>query len=93
MTLDVLRGLLAFLFAFPLVADVYLGSKACAGCHRKIYDDYMRSAMARSLTLPTGTEPRAPVTVHKQALNRSYRVFRDADGMHQSQPNWTAAAT
>ena len=36
-------------------ADVaYTGSRTCAGCHPKIYQDYVRTAMGRSMGATPG---------------------------------------
>jgi hypothetical protein len=66
-------------------ADGYVGSRACAGCHRAISETYSKTGMARTLHLPGGEEPRRPVTVFSQALNRHYQVFRNGGGLYQSQ--------
>ena len=71
----------------------YTGSKVCAGCHRKIFDDYMRSAMGRSMSTASGSPagPAASVTVFSQKLNRYYQVFRDDEDVYQSEYELDAA--
>ena len=73
------------LAAMPCLADSYAGSQACAGCHRQIYEQWARSAMARSLERPGTEGPREPVTVYNAASQRYYQVFRDANGLSQSE--------
>ena len=38
----------------------YAGSKSCMPCHKAIYDNYVRTAMGRSVTRPAAAL--APVT-------------------------------
>ena len=53
----------------------YMGSRACAGCHRKIYERYPSVAMSHSMSLANQAAPLAdgPVTVFSAKLNRSFR--------------------
>src|SRR2546428_13191656 len=57
----------------------------CATCHPQISDSWMRTGMARSLARPAGEEPRQPITVYNPAANCYYQVFRDANGLQQSE--------
>jgi len=71
--------------AAPEVA--YLGSKACAMCHRDIYDSYVKTGMGRSMSLanqPAQLE-RVPslITVEDNKANRHFQVFRTGSGIHQ----------
>lgn len=67
----------------------YVGSKACASCHAGIYQEYKKTAMGRSIQLPSDPSqlnlPAAPVTVHSQKLNRDYEVFRKGANLYQSE--------
>jgi hypothetical protein len=63
----------------------YLGSDACAGCHRTISEKYRRTAMGRSITAPTlDLLPRA-VQVRSERLKREYRVFSDGGQLYQAE--------
>jgi len=60
----------------------YVGSKACAKCHRDIYEQYIQTNMARAMSLPmplveSGKLP-VPVTTYDKKLNRYFQVFTDA---------------
>lgn len=67
----------------------YVGSKACAPCHAGIYQEYLKTAMGRSMLLPGDPSqlhlPSAPVTVHVQKFNRYYEVFRKGATLYQSE--------
>ena len=63
----------------------YVGSDACAGCHRAIYANYRRTAMGRSVTTPDlALLPRA-VRVRSEKLNREYRVFSEGGQLYQAE--------
>ena len=66
----------------------YVGSKACAQCHQDIFDSYMRTNMARALSLPgpllQSGRISLPITVFDNTLNRYFRVSADASGLYQS---------
>jgi hypothetical protein len=65
----------------------YIGSKACTGCHRELYDRYLRSAMGQSMR-PAG-DPRdlarviKPVAVHN--ADRIFEIEREADDLYQTE--------
>lgn len=61
----------------------YMGSGACAGCHRSIYETYVRTAMGRSITKPGAELPSEAVPVRSESLNREFRVFRDNGELFQ----------
>src|SRR5262249_24596573 len=66
----------------------YLGSKGCAGCHKKIYDSYLRTAMGRSMSLPEDAshlKVNGRVTVPSFRSNRVFQVYRDGPALFQSQ--------
>ena len=70
--------------AAPDVA--YVGSEACAGCHRQIFDRYRTSAMGRSMAVAGEDAARliagaAPVV--SERLNRRFVVERQHDGIYQ----------
>ncbi len=65
----------------------HVGSKACAACHAEIYREYMRSAMGRSMAVPSGASdfPRTPATIHFEKFHREYQAFRQEGGLFQSE--------
>ncbi|HEX5483096.1 MAG TPA: cytochrome c3 family protein [Terriglobia bacterium] len=67
----------------------YVGSKACASCHAGIYQEYKKTAMGRSMQLPSEPSqlnlPAAPATVHSEKLNRDFEVFRKGADLYQSE--------
>ena len=63
----------------------YIGSKACSGCHRAIYEKYIRTAMGQSVSKPATELLAEPVQLHDAALNRDYRVFRRGNALFQSE--------
>ncbi len=58
----------------------YVGSKVCGKCHTTIYQSYIHTDMAHSMSLPAEcpefVNPRPPVTVYDQKLNQYFKVFR-----------------
>lgn len=61
----------------------YVGSQACASCHRQIYGNYIKTAMGRSITVPSPQLVEHPVSIHSDALNRDFEVLSDAGGLYQ----------
>jgi hypothetical protein len=67
-------------------ADEYAGSQACAGCHPKIFQEYRRTPMGGSMSLPSaigGLEK--PVVVKHPKLPRQYQVYREGGEVYQSE--------
>lgn len=67
----------------------YVGSSACAGCHKQVYENYIHSDMAQALSLPTKQRLESlhipiPATVFDKTLNRYFKVFIDASGLCQT---------
>ncbi len=86
------------LYSAPLPSNArlgvaFVGSKVCAGCHQQIYQTYIRTAMGRSVTRPSTALIHSPVTVHSNALNRDFRVFREGDDLYQSESESNGAQT
>ncbi|HXW15864.1 MAG TPA: cytochrome c3 family protein [Terriglobia bacterium] len=58
----------------------YVGSKACAACHATIYQEYIHTDMAQSMSLPHQRSElenlQAPVTVFNAKLNQYFQIFR-----------------
>jgi len=71
----------------------WAGSKACAGCHREIYEKYSGVAMAHSMSPATQSAslPGAAVTVLSAKFNRSFQVYRDGVDVYQSESATDAA--
>jgi len=71
----------------PAVA--YTGSQACAGCHPKIYRDYSRTAMGRSMALATAPDHVAngtdTVSVFSEKLNRHFEFSRQGSDLYQTE--------
>jgi len=65
----------------------YTGSRACAGCHRQIYERYASVAMSHSMSLVNQAAPLGdgPVTVFSAKLNRSFQVYRDGADVYQTE--------
>src|SRR5437867_12330700 len=69
-----------------------VGSAVCATCHKKLYDDFTRTAMGRSMSLVASQfQKPAPVTIFSEKLNRYFAVFRDGASLYQSQYELDAA--
>jgi Tetratricopeptide repeat/Cytochrome c554 and c-prime len=66
----------------------YVGSEACAGCHREIYSQFMRTRMGRSVK-PASADVlqtmNLPGSFYSQALNRHYEVFGKDGKLYQSE--------
>ncbi len=83
--------LIGRLMAAPLVfrntgAQVrYMGSGACAGCHRSIYETYLRTAMGSSITRPGPELLGAAVHVRSESLKREFRVYREGNDLLQAE--------
>ena len=65
----------------------FVGSKACAACHKRIYTDYLKTAMGRSVVPAADTKElvpsSGPVTV--QSGNVTYEVTRRDNGLYQTE--------
>jgi hypothetical protein len=55
----------------------YVGSKACAGCHRSQFQSFARSPMGRSLQPAGAAEFTKPVRFVHSQTGRRYRIFFD----------------
>jgi hypothetical protein len=67
----------------------YLGSKACAPCHKDIYNHFVRTEMGRSMSLPDAPSqlekvPK-PVTVYDKQIGRYFQVARQDSNLYQSE--------
>src|SRR5215831_334776 len=67
----------------------YIGSRTCGGCHLKIYQGYIRTAMGRSITLAADPDrldnvPRA-ASIFSEKLKRHFEVSRRDTAVYQSE--------
>ena len=73
----------------------YVGSRICAGCHAKIYQDFIQTAMGRSMDLPAGSLRRQNITpaasVFSEKLNRHFEVSQQGQDIFQSDYELDAA--
>jgi len=67
----------------------YTGSRTCAGCHPKIYRDYIGTAMGRSMALATSAahveNVPATASVFSEKLNRHFEVSRQGPALFQTE--------
>src|SRR5262245_6068171 len=67
----------------------FMGSKECSLCHTKIYRDYIRTPMGRSMGLASDANQLekvpAPFTVISSFFNRAYTVFREGSYLYESE--------
>jgi hypothetical protein len=67
----------------------YVGSQVCQTCHETIYKQYIRTDMARSMSLPTQRpelEPLSPsVTFFDEKLGQYFEVLRHGDRFFRSE--------
>jgi hypothetical protein len=77
----------AYLNTVPGVS--YIGSRACAGCHQKIYQDYVRTAMGRSMATVADNDRLERVadaaSIFNEKLNRHFEVSRRESGIFQTE--------
>ncbi|HEX4772907.1 MAG TPA: tetratricopeptide repeat protein [Bryobacteraceae bacterium] len=77
---------LVALAGLPLrAADEYVGSLACARCHRQIYLDYAKTDMGRSMSAGVPNDIPRQGIVHDEKLNRYFAVSQKPDGVYQSE--------
>lgn len=71
------RAVAGFTLAAGLMAQEYVGSKACATCHVKIYEHWTRSPMGQSMSLATlhSGKVGAGVQVRSEKLRRTFSVL------------------
>jgi hypothetical protein len=69
-------------------AGGYLGSLACARCHREIYESYSRTDMGRSMSVVNPTllgRISTSATIFDQRLNRRFETFLKDGSLYQSE--------
>ena len=67
----------------------YVGSKACAPCHKDIYDQFVKTEMGRSMSLPDVPSqlekvPK-PVTAYDKQIGRYFEVARQGSDLYHSE--------
>ena len=77
---------LAFMPALS-AQDGYVGSKACAPCHRAIYDKYIQTPMGRSMRLATDPSDLARIaaTITIPSGDRLFAVRRQGGAIYQDE--------
>lgn len=67
----------------------YVGSEACAPCHKAIYDQFLKTEMGRSMSLPDvpsqWEKVPKPVTVYDKQIGRYFEVVRQGSELYQSE--------
>ncbi|HVW86105.1 MAG TPA: hypothetical protein VHB50_15555, partial [Bryobacteraceae bacterium] len=63
----------------------YVGSSACAGCHRAIYEKFIRTPMGKSVTATKPTGFPLPGSAEIASLNRRFEVFEKEGRVFQSE--------
>ena len=66
----------------------FVGSQACAACHRDLYDSFKKTSMGQSLTeVSPGLKSRFPTTAQVQSstAGHSYRVYWERNRLYQSE--------
>lgn len=68
----------------------FVGSEACAPCHRKIYEEYLRTPHGQAATLPNERQelhnlPAEGVSVCEKDSTHCFRVFRDKGEYYMSE--------
>lgn len=67
----------------------YVGSRACAGCHKELYKRFLRTAHAHSMSLAGQathlSKVPQPVTIFDEKINRYFQVFRKGADLFQSE--------
>ncbi len=66
----------------------YVGSKACAGCHREIYSSYSQTGMGRSMSAVSASlQSKIPTSasVFNPRLNRHFEIYARQGNLYQSE--------
>ncbi len=66
---------------------VYVGSKVCSGCHVRIYEDYVGTAMGRSVVAASQTRELVPVSgsIAVQSGEFHFEVARRGDELYEDE--------
>jgi hypothetical protein len=68
----------------------YIGTAACAACHRRNYQSYLLTAHSRSLALVDPKEEPPDGSFHHRLSGRSYRVYRQDNQLRHEEVLRTA---
>ena len=74
--------------ALPMAAaGDYVGSAVCSGCHKKLFDDYSRTAMGRAASHTIEHLQLAPqkITIGNEKFQRSFEVYAENGKLYQSE--------
>jgi len=67
----------------------YVGSKTCAPCHSDVYDNYMKTDMGRSMSLPGDPaqlkKVPGPIKIYDKRSDRYFEVFRRDSDLYQGE--------
>ncbi len=66
-------------------AQEHVGSKVCSGCHRAIYDHWVKSPMGRAITPASQHVALGAAEVLSESLKRTFRVSVEAGRLVQSE--------
>ena len=69
----------------------FVGSRACAECHREIYENYARTGMGRSMQPAANLSLPAPAERDQPGARRRFRVFRQGKDLWQSECGFDTA--
>ncbi|HKS95904.1 MAG TPA: hypothetical protein VJV74_07185, partial [Terriglobia bacterium] len=74
---------------------LYVGSQKCASCHQDIYDEFRKTGMGQSMSLPSDPSQLAkvssPVQVFDKKANRHFEVYRQGSDIYQTEYELDAA--
>jgi hypothetical protein len=91
---DSKTGLMVVMITLGLLAladSSYVGSEGCAGCHARIYSDYVQTAMGRSLR--RANEPEQLALAPSPVVVGGFKVFSRAGALYQSETEKDAYGT
>lgn len=74
--------------ALPLAAaGDYVGSTVCAGCHKKLFEDYSKTAMGRAASHAVDHLRLAPqkIIVRSEKFQRSFEVYVENGKLYQAE--------
>jgi hypothetical protein len=77
-------------------ANAYVGSQACAQCHRDVYNEFTQTSMGRSISEVTPALLRTmqlPATYDDARLNRHFSVYAQNGKLYQSEFETDAAGS
>ena len=80
-----MRVIAVLLWVGIAAAQDYVGSKACAGCHKQIHEHWLRSSMGRSMSPASEhlSKVNGEITVRSEKLKRDFAVFSENGQLKQ----------